>query len=76
MTKPITVIAAISLLAVPISEAAAKRYKHHGSYYPRVYSYQRSHSGDSDFHVHDSNRLRFGSNAWRRQMLREGRVRN
>jgi hypothetical protein len=66
MNKPITVFAAVSLLAAPISEAAAKRYKHHGRYYPRVHSYR----------VHDSNRLRYGSNAWWRQMLREGRVRN
>jgi hypothetical protein len=72
MNKPITVIVAISLLALPISEAVAKRYKHHG----RVYSYRHSYRGNSDFYIHDSNRLRYGSNAWWRQMLREGRVRN
>jgi hypothetical protein len=76
MNKPVTMIIALSLLAVPISEVDATTYKHHGKRYPRAYSFQHAYHGQSDFYVHDSNKLRFGSNAWWRQMLRESRVRN
>lgn len=76
MNKPVAIIIVSSLLALPISEADAKIYKHHGKRYPRAYSLQNAYYGQSDFYVHDSNKLRFGSNAWWRQMLRENRVRN
>jgi hypothetical protein len=75
MTKPITVIAVLSLLAVPLAVADARTVKHHGKRYVRVPHYGPAYSRGTDYFEHDSNKLHVGTAEWWRQMQREDRVR-
>jgi hypothetical protein len=74
MTKPITAVAVLSLLAVPLTGTDAKTVKH-GKRYERVPHYRSAYSRGTEYIEHDSNRLQVGTAEWWRQMQREDRVR-
>jgi len=76
MNKKITVIAAISLLAFPLSGGSAETYRHHAKRYARHHFAYNPGYPEYYARQYDSNHLPIGSGAWWRQMLRENRVRN
>jgi hypothetical protein len=79
----VTLTAALSLIAVPVSEASAKQHKkqhkphakhvRHVRHAPPNVAREPRYPDAAGWYPHDSSKLPFGSSIWWDQMLREKR---
>jgi hypothetical protein len=76
MKNHLALIAALSILVLPVDGNAAQPRKHHAKTYPKHFSYRPDYPRDNGWYPHDADKLPIGSGEWWMQMLREDRVRN
>jgi hypothetical protein len=84
MTKPIAVIAVLSIFMFALEgSAAAQRHGRHVKRYPQQFYYKppyyprgNGYGYGNGWHPYNADRLPIGSGEWWRQMQRENRTRN